>query len=1182
MEIYLFLTKINIMIKKILLKLPLLAILVSVSLFGQTTPVTESFSNIGNSGSYGTSTWTGDDGGTWTATDAREDESINGKAITIRDGKLTSPSITGGAGTITLTTQRKFGDSGSGDLTVYVNDVLVGVAPYDASVQTSTITANVSGSFVLTVETPSNGNRIAIDDLSITAFSSSDNVEIIYEDFQDCDNISFTAFSVSSTANWECSNSNGYEQINAYNADEAADDYLISEELNLDTYSNEVLTFESYNQYSDDNIDGAEVELLYTTAYTGDPSTTTWQSIDATFASADSETWTPSGDVNLSAISGNAVRIAFHYTSSGTGPGSSSLWRIDDVELSGVLGNVGPAINNISQSPATGVTPSDAVTVSADVTDSDGIASVVLNWGTESGNLPNEITMNLSSGDTYVADTDIPAQADGTTVYYEIVATDANTSPETSTSTTQNYTSLELLSLIISEVADPGNTPNAKFVEVYNNGSSTIDFSSQIVYLARYSNGNTTTNNSSVELTGTLAPGDYYVIAYSSSAFPSAYGFEADLYSGFVSGNGDDVYALYQNGDENSGTLLDIYGEIGVDGTGEAWEYKDSRAVRNSLSYEPSATWIASQWDITAANTEDMTPNSGEAVAYTYSEGTWSPANPEGNVTSSDNIVIENGQVNFSSDIEVNDLIINSDGALTVEAVLGVNGDITNNGSLTFISNNTSVGQLGEFNGSITGNDINVQRYIPGGNRAFRFLTSTVTTSTSIHANWQENDVSSEGYGIHITGSTDGSNGFDATPSGNPSLFGFDNANEAWFSIDNTDVNTLVAGEPYRVFVRGDRTIDVSQNSSTATATTLRATGTLATGDQTTNLANTQDNFNFIGNPYQAIVDMNLVLDNSTNLNTNQYYVWDPNMNTQGAYVTVDLSTGAPTPSGSAANQFIQPGQAAFVTTLTNADASILFEESDKATGESMTGVFRNSDQFNTSTINIDLQSQLAYANNGSMADGALLKFVANASNGIEANDAAKLGNIDETLSIVNGGHYLSIETRDLPQIGEVIPFYLSNYRQEDYVFRINLNNINGVTAYLVDEYLGTQTPLVNNEENVISFNVNEADEESVSPTRFSITFADSNLANTTIDKNSFALYPNPTNTGEFTIQLAGSSADRLEVKVFDMLGKQVYGKQFETFENQIKVTEVALQTGIYLVQLNQKGKTYTQKLIVK
>jgi len=48
------------------------------------------------------------------------------------------------------------------------------------------------------------------------------------------------------------------------------------------------------------------------------------------------------------------------------------------------------------------------------------------------------------------------------------------------------------------------------------------------------------------------------------------------------------------------------------------------------------------------------------------------------------------------------------------------------------------------------------------------------------------------------------------------------------------------------------------------------------------------------------------------------------------------------------------------------------------------------------------------------------------------------------------------------------------------------------------------------------------------------------------------------------------------------MLGKQVYGKQFETFENQIKVTEVALQTGIYLVQLNQKGKTYTQKLIVK
>ena len=78
---------------------------------------------------------------TWTATDAREDESINGKAITIRDGKLTSPSITGGAGTITLTTQRKFGDSGSGDLIFYM------FIPSDGNAGAANLTS--SGTYVM-------------------------------------------------------------------------------------------------------------------------------------------------------------------------------------------------------------------------------------------------------------------------------------------------------------------------------------------------------------------------------------------------------------------------------------------------------------------------------------------------------------------------------------------------------------------------------------------------------------------------------------------------------------------------------------------------------------------------------------------------------------------------------------------------------------------------------------------------------------------------------------------------------------------------------------------------------------------------------------------------------------------------------------------------------------------------
>src|SRR5690606_28621366 len=52
-------------------------------------------------------------------------------------------------------------------------------------------------------------------------------------------------------------------------------------------------------------------------------------------------------------------------------------------------GNQHPIISNIIQTPlSNNVSPSDVVSVSADIIDDAGVASVTLNWGTISGNLP--------------------------------------------------------------------------------------------------------------------------------------------------------------------------------------------------------------------------------------------------------------------------------------------------------------------------------------------------------------------------------------------------------------------------------------------------------------------------------------------------------------------------------------------------------------------------------------------------------------------------------------------------------------------------------------------------------------------------------------------------------------------------------------------------------------------------
>ncbi len=140
--------------------------------------VTETFENIStSSSSYTDVNWTGDNGLTWTATEARTDQTINGKAIVIDGrgstmGTLTSPTISGGIGNLTLTTKRVFSGN-TGDLSVYVNGVLKGTVPYDNTVQTTTLSGlNTEGNVVVTIsEDTAQGDRVAIDDLSWTCYS---------------------------------------------------------------------------------------------------------------------------------------------------------------------------------------------------------------------------------------------------------------------------------------------------------------------------------------------------------------------------------------------------------------------------------------------------------------------------------------------------------------------------------------------------------------------------------------------------------------------------------------------------------------------------------------------------------------------------------------------------------------------------------------------------------------------------------------------------------------------------------------------------------------------------------------------------------------------------------------------------------------------------------------------------
>ena len=138
------------------------------------TCATETFENIpANSSSYATRNWTGDNGLAWEATDARTDQSINNRAITIRNGVLTAPTIADGIGELTVTTQLVFsGSSGTFDLNV--NGVFKGTIPYSATEQTTVIpNIDVTGSVTIVFDNNSSGsNRVMFDDLTWTCFSA--------------------------------------------------------------------------------------------------------------------------------------------------------------------------------------------------------------------------------------------------------------------------------------------------------------------------------------------------------------------------------------------------------------------------------------------------------------------------------------------------------------------------------------------------------------------------------------------------------------------------------------------------------------------------------------------------------------------------------------------------------------------------------------------------------------------------------------------------------------------------------------------------------------------------------------------------------------------------------------------------------------------------------------------------
>jgi hypothetical protein len=495
-----------------------------------------------------------------------------------------------------------------------------------------------------------------------------------------------------------------------------------------------------------------------------------------------------------------------------------------------------------------------------------------------------------------------------------------------------------------------------------------------------------------------------------------------------------------------------------------------------------------------------------------------------------------------------------------------------------------------------------VERYVPG-RRKYRLITSSVTTSTgstlttgqeslSIWGNWQNQGGSTANVGTIITGGSS-ADGYDQQTT-NASLYtynfsarlfsGFTSANGK-----NTKYTPLKAGVAYYMFVYGDRTNTIY--TSTPNYTTLSSAGTILTGDQTYTTSSAiplnggSGVYTLLGNPFASPIDWSTLP--RTNL-SNTYWGWDPNLSSTGGYVTVSTAGSvtliSPFSGTTGLNQYIQSGQGFFVQ-ATSASPTLTIREQDKVSNY-------NANAFRTLSPNsIPLIAvNLLYANGGAqtLADGALAVFDGKFSNSVNNEDASKIMNAAENVSLAEGNNFLSIDERQMPKQTDTLFLNIAKLTKPQYTLQIFANQLDGlVKAYLEDTFLKTYLPLNLTDTNRITVNIT-SNAASSNVNRFRIVFNQPATGVLTIPnaiKPEIKVYPNPIKDQQINFQLTGIEKGEYNFIILNSMGQQIINQPFNydgsSAKQNISLTK-KLPGGIYHLQIVNKTNNYSKTILAE
>jgi Secretion system C-terminal sorting domain len=501
---------------------------------------------------------------------------------------------------------------------------------------------------------------------------------------------------------------------------------------------------------------------------------------------------------------------------------------------------------------------------------------------------------------------------------------------------------------------------------------------------------------------------------------------------------------------------------------------------------------------------------------------------------------------------------------LTIQA-----GTLTTNGNLTLQSTASNTARVAAITtGSISG-VVNVQRYIPGGRRAFRYFSHPFTSNIAL------NQLSGAGE-IDITGTGGSSNGFTTTVTNNPSGFWYDvvngnaslSADPGWTAYTNattaTGSNAFKQYQGIRLLVRGTKGEGLTGGVYTPSAATYTVSGSINQGNASIPLTKgTNSGFNLVGNPYASQLDIKPALVAATNINGQNIWVWDAGEGTRGAYVPIKFTgTGA-------VSEYILPSAAAFFVDVT-ANTNLNFTESHKSSNTP-------NDLFSRTT-GIDNKLVLSLHTDSIRWDRLWIYFNDKATPARDKEDALKLINSDVSLySLSSDKQQLSIDVRKL-ETATTIPLGLQATATNNFTFKVaELQIEQGIELYLQDKWLNKEVKI----DAAMQYNfTTTADVNSYGENRFAIVQKQTPLFALQSSELSIKLTPNPA-SNFVNIYYALPKADEATIRLIGAKGEVIQnismGKQ-ETGTKQINISNLA--TGVYTVQLTTPTETVSKQFV--